>query len=845
MKKIIILTSFLLSVHFLFYAQVIVIDPGHGYDSGGGNPDGRTATEIETALEVGLRLNTLITDGCSNWTSHMTRTIPNGWISLSQRSSMSNSWNADYFLSIHCNGGGGTGTETFWCSNNDPNTAPDIAFANQIQADMSNMGQWVDRRCVEDASYIFHLAVLSGSSATGCLSEIGFADHTGDAAKLNSPSWRDTFAAAYLQTFNTIIGNCSSTPVVRPVNDTCLNATVLTSNSTCVTVSGDLDNASASGLAKPTCDGFASPSLKDVWYKFTATSPAHTITVTPSVDMDPVVSIYNSCTSGEIECAENGGQGDAEVINATGLSIGSTYYVRVYDYGSIDPNTTTFDICITTQSIDNLAPTTTVSSTNSWQTGNFTASFSDADNTGGSGLEKSYYQVTDYNGTEWRANNNNGFFADSFNVAIHPEWTTSTGTWSINNAALYQSDESLSNTNIYATLNQTLSNRYLYNFNAKIDGSGTNKRLGFFFFSDNASLSNRGNTYLVWVRVDNSTLEIYKGTNDVLGLAQHQVPLTTVAGQWYDYKVIYDRITGKISIYRDNQLITAWTDASPIATGNAISFRSGNANVAIDELQVYRSRQPNTANITVGAANTNDIRYQNPNPTTPSGKIKSICSDSVGNLSSIFNYNLNIDWSVPDSISFVYDGLGNDITTTNSLTDLSANWMSSADQHSSIARYWYAIGTTPGADNVVNYTDNFSNLSVTADSLSLLNGQTYYVSVKAENGAGLESPVFISNGQTVQLVSVDELSVINSLVVYPNPFNNTATIAYQLNVASNVKVFITDVLGKELMLYNNPNQSAGKHQVVINAAELQLSKGMYFVKLETENSQRFVKIVVK
>lgn len=390
-----------------------------------------------------------------------------------------------------------------------------------------------------------------------------------------------------------------------------------------------------------------------------------------------------------------------------------------------------------------------------------------------------------------------------------------------------------------------MSNRYLYNFNAKIDGSGTNKRLGFFFFSDNASLSNRGNTYLVWVRVDNSTLEIYKGTNDVLGLAQHQVPLTTVAGQWYDYKVIYDRITGKISIYRDNQLITAWTDASPIATGNAISFRSGNANVAIDELQVYRSRQPNTANITVGAANTNDIRYQNPNPTTPSGKIKSICSDSVGNLSSIFNYNLNIDWSVPDSISFVYDGLGNDITTTNSLTDLSANWMSSADQHSSIARYWYAIGTTPGADNVVNYTDNFSNLSVTADSLSLLNGQTYYVSVKAENGAGLESPVFISNGQTVQLVSVDELSVINSLVVYPNPFNNTATIAYQLNVASNVKVFITDVLGKELMLYNNPNQSAGKHQVVINAAELQLSKGMYFVKLETENSQRFVKIVVK
>lgn len=346
MKKITILTL-LLSIPFLFFGQIIVIDPGHGYDSGGGNPDGRTATEIVTSLEVGLKLKTLITNGCTNWTTHMTRSIPNGWISLSQRTSMSNSWNGDYYLSIHCNGGGGTGTETFWCVNNDGNTAPDISFAQQIQADMSSIGQWVNRRCVEDDSYIFHLAVLSGSNATGCLSEIGFVDHTGDAAKLNSNTWRDTFANAYFQSFNTIIGNCSTSSIPGPVNDTCSNAISLTPNFTCVSTSGELANATSSGMGKASCDGFATPTLKDVWYKLTATAASHTITITPSTDMDPVLSLYTSCGVGEIECSENGGLGVAETITASGLTVGTTYYIRVYDYGSLPPTTTNFDICIT------------------------------------------------------------------------------------------------------------------------------------------------------------------------------------------------------------------------------------------------------------------------------------------------------------------------------------------------------------------------------------------------------------------------------------------------------------------------------------------------------------------
>ncbi|MET0758803.1 MAG: N-acetylmuramoyl-L-alanine amidase, partial [Flavobacterium sp.] len=213
MKKIYLFLIVIL-LSFTANAQIIVIDPGHGYGATvSNNPDGRTAIEIETSLEVGLRTKTLIQNSCT-WTAQMTRTTNlNSWISVNQRALMSNNWNADRFLSIHCNAGGGTGTETFYCTDSDTNTAPDIAFATKIQADMVTNGVWNNRRCVEDNSFLaYHLGVLRYSSATACLNEIGFVDTTTDAAKLTSTTWRDKFALAYFNAFKSNLNlNCSAT----------------------------------------------------------------------------------------------------------------------------------------------------------------------------------------------------------------------------------------------------------------------------------------------------------------------------------------------------------------------------------------------------------------------------------------------------------------------------------------------------------------------------------------------------------------------------------------------------------------------------------------------------------
>ncbi len=438
----------------------------------------------------------------------------------------------------------------------------------------------------------------------------------------------------------------------------------------------------------------------------------------------------------------------------------------------------------TSTNSDVISPNTLVSTTGAWKTASFTAAFSDVDNTGGSGVEKGYYQVIDFNGTEWRANYTHGFLADNFDNAIHPEWTQKVGTWTVSGNALVQTDETSTvsaNTNIYAALTQSLSNRYLYHFLGKFEGSGSSRRAGLHFFCDKPDSSNRNNSYFVWFRLDDQKIQIYKVVNNVFGSPQLDQPLVFNAAQWYDIKIIYDRITGKISVYMNNQLVATWTDSSPYTNGNYISFRSANCKFSIDEIKVYRSR-PVTANITLGSGNNYDIRYQNPNPTTNSAKIKSICQDSAGNLSPIYFHDLNIDWTPPSNQIFINDGKsGVDISYNCSKDSMSAHWGPALDSNSAVSRYWYSIGTSAGATNVLNWTSNWGGTSVTVKNLNLTQNAIYYFNVKTEDGAGLFNSVISSDGQQVDttcaLSGVNEFKTQEpKFKVSPNPTSGLLTL---------------------------------------------------------------------
>lgn len=493
----------------------------------------------------------------------------------------------------------------------------------------------------------------------------------------------------------------------------------------------------------------------------------------------------------------------------------------------------TWTSTINNSQADVTAPATQINVNGIWQTQNFSASFTEADNAGGSGLEKSYYQVIDFDGADWRANNTQGFFSDNFDgPAIHPEWTSVSGTWAITNAVLEQNDENQNNTNIYAPLTQNLSNRYLYHWAGKIDGTGNNRRAGFHFFCDNPTATNRGNSYFVWFRADQGVCEWYEVVNDTFTL-RHSVPMTVNANQWYDWKVIYDRITGKISVYQDNVYIGDWTDATPLSNGSYVSFRSGNANWQVNNFKVYRSRYSNTpVTVSVGNCLSCELRYQNINPSTPAGRVKSIVTDSAGNLSAVFSVDINVDWTAPAVIDTVNDGFVNDIDLSTSAAQLQGDWSVSVDTNSGLSRYWFAIGTAPCDSDVVAWTNNWGYDTVTVNNLALVTNTWYYFSVKAENGAGLVTSCYSSDGVLIDL-SLGIYSTASGGItahVGPNPFAETTVLNYTLAAHENVAITLTDVQGREICLFNG-TQSAGAHTVNIDGVSL--PAGLYFINIVT------------
>ncbi len=65
---------------------------------------------------------------------------------------------------------------------------------------------------------------------------------------------------------------------------------------------------------------------------------------------------------------------------------------------------------------------------------------------------------------------------------------------------------------------------------------------------------------------------------------------------------------------------------------------------------------------------------------------------------------------------------------------------------------------------------------------------------------------------------------------FPNPFNPTTTIVYQLPVQSAVTLKVFDMLGREFKTLVNDRQSAGFHSVIFNASNL--ASGFYFYQVQ-------------
>ena len=196
-------------------------------------------------------------------------------------------------------------------------------------------------------SYTGNAAYGSGTSVGG-----GYAVYNGAGTSVNLTSLTagTTYYFAIYEYATTgtcynlteLTGNATTTGASGPANDDCAGAIALTVNSSCSYTAGTSASATQS-LAG--CSGSADD---DVWYKFVAIAATATITVAPSVTYDAAFELRSgACNGTQIagSCTDGPGNGGTETYSASGLTVASTYYIRVWNYNA-GSGSSTFNICV-------------------------------------------------------------------------------------------------------------------------------------------------------------------------------------------------------------------------------------------------------------------------------------------------------------------------------------------------------------------------------------------------------------------------------------------------------------------------------------------------------------------
>lgn len=75
---------------------------------------------------------------------------------------------------------------------------------------------------------------------------------------------------------------------------------------------------------------------------------------------------------------------------------------------------------------------------------------------------------------------------------------------------------------------------------------------------------------------------------------------------------------------------------------------------------------------------------------------------------------------------------------------------------------------------------------------------------------------------------------LTNFTVYPNPFNNSFKVGYSLTHSSNVTLRLISSLGQEVLVQEKNFQSAGLHTLEVNTADYSLSRGIYWIEIQTD-----------
>lgn len=231
------LVKFILLLSFCLFGLItsaqntitLVIDPGHGGDDPGHLPNNTgLLPEKDLNLKIARFLGGYIEKYLQNVTVIYTRTS-DSYSSLDTRVDLANNSNADYFISVHCNGNERTsvrGTETHVHSMDLRNS---VNLAKAIEQQFSKRAGRKSRGVKDKQDLQHSLQVLKYTNMTSVLVECGFVTNDAEAAFLNSTYGQEILASAIFRAFRSTIENQYPQIVFRKTTTTINNSTSETS----------------------------------------------------------------------------------------------------------------------------------------------------------------------------------------------------------------------------------------------------------------------------------------------------------------------------------------------------------------------------------------------------------------------------------------------------------------------------------------------------------------------------------------------------------------------------------------------------------------------------------------
>jgi hypothetical protein len=121
----------------------------------------------------------------------------------------------------------------------------------------------------------------------------------------------------------------------------------------------------------------------------------------------------------------------------------------------------------------------------------------------------------------------------------------------------------------------------------------------------------------------------------------------------------------------------------------------------------------------------------------------------------------------------------------------------------------------------------------------------YYWRVRGLSGAWSTVWAFdLATGTSIEsgISGAEKLREVQLFANYPNPFNPTTVISYELPEAADVRLEVFDVLGRRVRVLQEARVPAGLHRVALDAGAL--SSGVYFYTLSAGGVERTRRMVL-